>query len=271
MTDFSGINLKEYEGRCVNFHCHTPRCGHATGTEREYVEAAIAAGYDVLGFSDHSPLAFKNGEIGRIRMQMNQLEDYVESVLAVKHEYEDDIEIHLGLELEYLPDYFDDTIEQLEQYPIEYLIMGQHFLNSEDREEYVANPTADEKVIETYADRVIAGLETGKFLYLAHPALIRYIGPEEIYFKHMGRIQACLKEHEIPVELNVSGFARGLHYPSFGYVMYCAEHGSSFILGIDSHSPEELARTSDVFNLLQRFRGLIIPGTNMKFGLPYKN
>ena len=28
----------------TNLHTHTPRCHHARGTEREYVEAAIAAG-----------------------------------------------------------------------------------------------------------------------------------------------------------------------------------------------------------------------------------
>ena len=38
-----------------NYHCHTKRCGHASGTDEEYVEAAIKAGYKVLGFSDHGP------------------------------------------------------------------------------------------------------------------------------------------------------------------------------------------------------------------------
>ena len=28
----------------ANFHTHTSRCNHASGTDREYVEAAIEAG-----------------------------------------------------------------------------------------------------------------------------------------------------------------------------------------------------------------------------------
>ena len=42
-------------GMTANYHTHTIRCNHASGTDREYVEAAIAAGFKTLGFSDHSP------------------------------------------------------------------------------------------------------------------------------------------------------------------------------------------------------------------------
>ena len=38
----------------ANFHTHTARCNHATGTDREYVEAAIRAGVKSLGFSDRT-------------------------------------------------------------------------------------------------------------------------------------------------------------------------------------------------------------------------
>ena len=38
-----------------NYHGHTKRCGHAVGEDEEYVQAAIAAGYSIIGFSDHAP------------------------------------------------------------------------------------------------------------------------------------------------------------------------------------------------------------------------
>lgn len=41
-----------------NFHTHTYRCHHAKGTDRDYVEAAIKAGYTEIGFSDHVPYPF---------------------------------------------------------------------------------------------------------------------------------------------------------------------------------------------------------------------
>ena len=33
----------------ANYHTHTWRCKHASGTERTYVEQAIAAGLKILG------------------------------------------------------------------------------------------------------------------------------------------------------------------------------------------------------------------------------
>ena len=42
----------------TNLHNHTFRCHHATGTDREYIEAAIRNGVRVLGFSDHTPQIF---------------------------------------------------------------------------------------------------------------------------------------------------------------------------------------------------------------------
>ena len=38
-----------------NYHSHTERCGHAWGTDDEFVLAAIDAGFQVLGFSEHTP------------------------------------------------------------------------------------------------------------------------------------------------------------------------------------------------------------------------
>ncbi|MBQ9116919.1 MAG: hypothetical protein IJY04_07835, partial [Clostridia bacterium] len=64
-----------------NYHTHTFRCGHASGTEREYIEKAIAEGLTVLGFSDHSPYWFPDGYYSTHRMAPNEVEDYVNSVL----------------------------------------------------------------------------------------------------------------------------------------------------------------------------------------------
>ena len=41
----------------TNYHTHTTRCGHAEGTEEEYILTALRCGFKVLGFSDHTPWA----------------------------------------------------------------------------------------------------------------------------------------------------------------------------------------------------------------------
>ena len=39
----------------TNYHTHTTRCMHATGSDEDYVLSAIKGGYQELGFSDHTP------------------------------------------------------------------------------------------------------------------------------------------------------------------------------------------------------------------------
>lgn len=115
----------------ANYHTHTWRCRHADGTEREYVERTIEGGLKILGFSDHSPYPFPDGYDSGMRMRLDQVEGYVDTVLALKKEYDKDIEIHLGLETEYFPRFWDQLIDFLSDYPFEYFVLGQHSLGNE--------------------------------------------------------------------------------------------------------------------------------------------
>ena len=81
-----------------NYHTHTTRCRHASGTEEEYVCHAIDGGLKVLGFSDHTPFIFPDGYYTGMRMFPDQLEDYVASVLALKEKYKKDSQIYCGVE-----------------------------------------------------------------------------------------------------------------------------------------------------------------------------
>ena len=120
----------------VNYHTHTNRCKHAKGTERAYVEAAIENGFTTLGFADHTPYPFPNDDyMLDMRMGMHQIEDYVNTVLALRKEYRQDIEIHLGLEVEYYPKFFHSLLKETSQYPIEYFLLAQHSMGKGENSE----------------------------------------------------------------------------------------------------------------------------------------
>ena len=88
-----------------NYHTHTLRCNHALGTDREYVEAAIQRGLKTLGFSDHAPFLSGYDTYASFRMGEDSMYEYAESVRALQKEYEKDIRILCGFELEYYPEY----------------------------------------------------------------------------------------------------------------------------------------------------------------------
>ena len=90
----------------VNLHTHTARCGHAKGTDRDYIESAIQGGLTHLGFADHIPFVFPDGRESSFRIPMAERQDYMESLRALREEYRDRITIHIGFEMEYYPLYF---------------------------------------------------------------------------------------------------------------------------------------------------------------------
>ena len=81
-----------------NYHTHTRRCGHAKGTEEEYVLRAIQGGIRYMGFSDHMPLLCDDGYESRYRVPMAEAKDYIADIIALREKYRDVIDIKVGFE-----------------------------------------------------------------------------------------------------------------------------------------------------------------------------
>ena len=224
----------------ANYHTHTWRCNHAKGTEREYVECALEAGLQTLGFSDHSPYIFPGTYYSTFRMRVSQLEGYVRTVLGLRAEYEGRIRIPLGLELEYYPNLLPALIPVLRDHPIDYLLLGQHFVGDEIGAPYSGVVTRDVKLLERYVNQSIDAIQTGLFTYFAHPDLINFQGSQRDYRLIMRRICQEAKSCQIPLEYNLLGLSGGKNYPSRVFWELAAEEGCQVILGRDAHDPTSL-------------------------------
>ena len=223
----------------ANYHTHTPRCNHADGDERAYIERALEGGLRILGFSDHSPYLFENDFHSVIRMRPELLGDYVEVLTGLREEYRDRIEIRIGLEAEYFPGFFARTMDYLRQYPIEYLLLGQHGLYNGVEGYWSGAPTAEEKLLDQYCGQTMEGLDTGCFLCFAHPDIIHYIGDPKIYDRYMRRLCRKANERGVPLEFNLLGFELGKQYPNPAFWRIAAEEGCRVVLGCDAHRPED--------------------------------
>ena len=218
-----------------NYHTHTFRSHHSTGTEREYIETAISCGFQTLGFSEHAPYRFPNGFVSQYHLQPEDMEAYARTILALKEEYEDRIEILLGYEAEYYPALFDDLISFICSYPVDYMILGQHFSRNEyDGQPYGA-PCKERGMLQAYVDQCIAGLRTGHFTYLAHPDLVDFSGSDTVYEEEMRRLCLVAKELGIPLEINVLGLRNSRCYPSERFFQIAKNCGNTVIAGLDAH------------------------------------
>lgn len=260
---FPGIR-EEYYLMLANYHTHTPRCHHARGSEREYIEEAIRAGFTTLGFSDHVPQPYPADFHSTIRMEISEIPDYTGTLLKLREEYKDQIRILIGYEVEYSDRFFPEMMRILRQYPMDFLIQGQHFAPNEVDGFYVGWEFSDEKNLKAYVDTTVTGMETGVFTYLAHPDLPNYTGDDDTYRKHMSRIVEASLKLDIPLEVNMYGFSDRRHYPCDRFFKMASEMGAKFVLGCDAHQPSLVRQPESVPGLMELLsRYGIEPGENI--------
>ena len=227
-----------------NYHTHTVRCHHAKGSDEEFVLAAIEAGFDEIGFADHSPWPYENGFVSRIRMTDNKLAEYCDSIKALKEKYKDKISIKLGLECEYFPKYLPWLKEKIEEHGIDFIILGHHFCVDEPGRIYNGDIKTPEELY-TFCDDITEAMDSGLFMYIAHPDIFMRGYP--VFDEHCREVSRRIiekaKETNTPLEYNLLGFShsindgkQGYPYPDFWEMI--GEIKPPVTIGIDAHSPE---------------------------------
>ena len=95
------MNILAQEEKNI-FHVHTFRCGHAENIpDKAYVEVALELGASDIWFTDHAP--FPNDPFGA-RMKYAELDEYLRTLSELKVRYQN-INVHIGLEVEYFPSF----------------------------------------------------------------------------------------------------------------------------------------------------------------------
>lgn len=243
-----------------NYHTHTERCGHANGEDEQYVLAAIEAGFKVIGFSDHIP--FKNVIHPSERMNYDQLDDYINSIESLKIKYKDKIEVKLGFELEYFPEYNDYYKEILNR--CDYLICGQHnkILDHFSYDQF----SNDEDVI-VYANQVKAAIESGLIKFVAHPDY--FMLGRRTWSKACEEavhiIAKAAKENNVALEINLNGVRYGklnyqgnlvYPYPFRPFWEIVSEYDPECIYSYDAHKPFTLLEKERIDLVEQTLKGI---------------
>lgn len=242
--------LEHKDFRLANYHSHTTRCMHAEGSEEEYVLQAIDTGFEILGFADHSAWPYKSDFVADMRMHIRELDGYVDIVKRLRAKYADRICIHLAMECEAFPEFYPWLREIKEEKGFDYFILGNHYdTTDENGGPYFGRCTEPSRAYR-YMETTIAGMESGLFVYLAHPDLFLHRYPAfDVDAKRVCR-ELCevAKRLQIPLEYNILGHHRQAAARALGCVGYtspefweiAAETGNQAILGVDAHAPGQL-------------------------------
>ena len=214
------------------YHTHTKRCGHAIGEDEQFVIEAIKCGIKRLGFSDH--IFLEGFEERGIRGDFEELPGYLKSIRDLKEKYKDKIDIKVGFEAEYLPQYLDYYRKILKNGTVDYLILGQHnYIENNKSASYFNNPLK-------YFEDVIEGIKSGLFKYLCHPDLFMlfiYGWDKQIEAYARKILEAC-EQYDMPIEINLTGIRRNRAYPCDEFFKLSKEYKLRYVIGVDAHAPE---------------------------------
>ena len=237
-----------------NYHAHTYRCGHADGTEREYIEAALSVGIREMGFSDHAP--WIDPSLGKEReyvVPYAKVGDYMDTVRALREEYKDRITLYVGFEAEHHP----ADPEELISLGAEYLILGQHFIQAPNGQYVHVAVSRYGELIPYYVDAVVAGMRSGYYTYVAHPDVFNPVEVDPlVYQREMVRICEMSAETGVPLEINFLGIREGRYYPNAAFWELAGKTGAPVTFGMDAHDPmvaADLGSLSTAYSLVEKY------------------
>lgn len=229
----------------VDLHNHTTLCNHAKDSMEEYILKAIENKTQFFGFSDHAPMKFDEN----YRMKFEDMKKYEQNVLNLKEKFKNTINILLGYEVDFLPNYMDERVLKVK---CDYLIGSVHFLDSWgfDNPEYIGeykNKNIDE-IYEKYFLSIENMAKSGLFDIVGHIDLIKVFNfkpTKDIKFLSQNALKA-IKKADMVVELNLSGYRKPVNelYPSDEILKQMAELDIPITFGSDAHAKNQVGLNS---------------------------
>lgn len=228
-----------------DLHTHHQRCGHAQGSVRDYISAALDKNLAYIGISDHTPFFAEpedHPDPGAC-MAKSDFPAYILEVLALKQEFAGQIDVLLGVEADFIPDCLDLYRGILQSYPFDYIIGSVHEFAgiSLYDSDYWDQLTREAKleVKNSYYNHVAQSAAAGLYDILGHvDALNRYFpGYADLHPETAENMLKTIAEHGIAMEINSSD---DLWVPDHWLLERALHYGVKVTFGSDAHEPERV-------------------------------
>lgn len=255
-------------------HCHTELCRHARGVPSDYAEAAEERGLKGLVVTCHAPMPEEFG--ANVRMAEDEFDAYVELVGFTRELFAGRVDVHLGLEVDYVPGYESQVEAAILRAPLDYVLGSVHCqLNPWISQLFLDDP---EEIQCLYFEHLAQAAETGLFDCLAHPDQVKYLLPEAWRPRRiLNYVRRCLDRiaaSGTAVELNTAGLNRrpAEMSPGLWFLRESAKREIPVVMGSDAHQPERVGGDFEVGLSLLAEAGykqvwLCLEGQRHAFGL----
>jgi histidinol-phosphatase (PHP family) len=251
-------------------HIHTPYCPHGTKDKLEaYIEQAIKEEFTCITFTEHAPLPLPFTDPTPMKdsaMKLEDMEDYIMDIGALKDKYRNKITINIGLEVDYIKEYEAETKEFLNKYGkyIDDSILSVHFLKFNgsyyclDYDEKTFGMMIDlagslQNLYQAYYQAVLHSIQSnlGKFKpkRIGHITLInkfQKMYPSSFSIEEsIKEILQAVKGKNLEIDYNVAGLRKefcGETYPSEWIAKMAIQQNIPLIYGSDAHSSRDVGK-----------------------------
>lgn len=245
----------------TNHHTHSHYSDGSTHPE-EYILTAIDKGFDILGFSEHSPLPFVNS----FSFRKEKKEEYIALMLSLKQKYASQIAVYSAMEMDYIPGMSENFSKVKAEYKLDYLIGSVHLVKPADSDElwFTDGPdylTYDKglnelfagdirKAVTTYFHQLNEMIESQHIDIIGHFDKIkmhnrdRFFREEELWYQSLvGETLDLLQDRDIIVEINTRGIYKKRSettYPGLDILKQIQKLRIPVMVNSDAHKPMEL-------------------------------
>jgi len=240
-----------------DWHVHNFVSHDAKGHVRDFVEAGIAKGVDIILFANHPERMCPFDNVFKIDIELvtKKLRLEREEIEKCRDIFGDKIRIFQGIELENRKTLLEINKKLLDSYEFDIVIGSCHLVGessiSSKRNLKIFENQDEETLYQRFFDGTTELLNCFPFDILGHFDIVKRFGvyyygtfrPEK-YEDRIDEIFEMLKTKRIGMEINTSGFFQGPEepYPSEDLAMRALKKGVPFVVtGSDSHKPEDLA------------------------------
>lgn len=245
----------------TNHHTHSQYSDGSSQPE-EYITEAISKGFNILGFTEHSPLPFEN----TFSFKIETKEEYVALMNSLKQKYSGQISVYSGMEMDYIPGMSDSFGKTRTDYKLDYMIGSVHLVKPENTDElwFTDGPdyrTYDQglnelfggdikKAVTTYYRQLNEMIETQHIDIIGHFDKIKmhnrdrfFKEDEPWYLELVSETLDLLQDRDIIVEVNTRGIYKQRSettYPGLDILKQIKKMRIPVMVNSDAHKPHEL-------------------------------
>ena len=241
-----------------DFHMH-PNILKVPEQADLFINRAIELGFNEICFTDHMPFSVTGDEVDRI--PFGKVKEYCERVKRKAEEYQGQIIIKTGIEIDYHPDCEKEIEDILKSGEFDYIIGSSH-LNIKGFNIPFENTTRTQfarMVLENY----LKAIDSGYFDTISHLDVYRWVFSEcpliNDNYNYMSNIDVIVKIFEklektkVKLEINAAPLYKKFDdlgtYPEQEIINLSKKYNIDYIYGSDAHTFEKVGYGYDYCSL----------------------